>query len=84
MNHEESFKNWLPNNKVNGKSVGSYISYLKSVERQLACPDKLLETGLENALVRITAKSIPNRPENTLIKYRTAIKKYWKFLQDKE
>ncbi|PQJ09608.1 hypothetical protein CJD36_016850 [Flavipsychrobacter stenotrophus] len=84
MNHEESFKEWLPHNRVHGKSIGSYASYLKSLEKALgASIDNLLKPGLESALEKINSKVIPGRPENTLIKYRTALKKYSSFLNKK-
>ncbi len=81
MNNEDSFKDWLPHNGVHGNSIRSYVSYLASLEKALGVSvDKLLKPGLENALERINSRQIPGRPENTIRRYKTAVKKYSMFL----
>jgi hypothetical protein len=80
MNHKESFKTWLPANGVNGKSIGSYISYLTSVEKALdSTIDELLKSHLNIGLERIS--NLAGKSIHTLNNYRTAFKKYNSFLK---
>jgi|GEM_PF-4092385 len=81
MNQEESFKEWLPNNGVHGKGVGSYRSYVSCVEKNLGNIDQLLKKDIEDVVDLITAKKFPQRAPSTLLKYRSAVRKYNDFLK---
>lgn len=84
MNHEESFKAWLPSNGVNGDSVRSYVSYISSVEKSTGVTiDNLLKAGIDNSLNRVNNEVIPGKADTTLKKYKSAVKKYWEFLRSK-
>ena len=78
---EESFRNWLPQNGVNGGSISSYVSRLKKLEQALSEDiDKLIRAEGVGLLDRINNDNIPLASDGTLRDIVNAVKKYcWCF-----
>ena len=86
MKHENLYREWLPNNKVQTKeSADSYISRLKSVEKVLGNTIKNLDDFIEKELDKINSKNFPDlKNERSLSDMKSALKKYWSFIKDKQ
>ena len=74
---EEAFRNWLPQNGVNGGSISSYVSRIKKLEQALSEDiDKLIKTDGLGLLDRINHDNIPLATDATLGDIKNAVKKY--------
>lgn len=82
LNHEDDFKNWLPDNGVK-KSADAYISSLKNLQNRIELDlSKALINGTEEIELKITPK-LYNNNESRAQDVVSHVRKYYDYLKQK-